>query len=85
MQKTLSEYYDIDLIFVFALNKRFESVLNFENEHLHTGFLEDETADRILGKPILKFIDNKFRVKFFINYNLKIRSLKKHQISKTFC
>jgi glycosyltransferase involved in cell wall biosynthesis len=85
--KTLSAHYDIDLIFVFALNKRIESVLNFENEVLHTGFLESELADRILGKSLKNFIDNKFTVKFFINYNLKLRSLKNiilaKQLSKT--
>ncbi len=74
--KTVSKHYDVDLIFVFALNKRIESVLNFEKEKLHTGFLKDEQVWRILGKPIQNFISCDFKVKFFINYNLKVRSLK---------
>lgn len=74
--KTVSKLYDVDLIFVFALNKRIESVLNFEKEKLHTGFLKDEQIRRILGKPIQNFISGDFKVRFFINYNLKVRSLK---------
>lgn len=74
--KTLSQFYKVDLFFVFALNKRRESVLNFENEKLHTGFLNFEQVKRILGNEINNFIDNKFNVNIFVNYNLKIRSLK---------
>lgn len=74
--KTVSKHYDVDLIFVFALNKRIESVLNFEKEKLHTGFLKDEQVRRILGNPIQNFISGDFKVRFFINYNLKARSLK---------
>lgn len=74
--KTLSKHYNVDLIFVFALNKRIESVINFEKEKIHTGYLKDEQVQRILGKPIQNFISGKFKVKFFINYNLKVRSLK---------
>jgi glycosyltransferase involved in cell wall biosynthesis len=80
--KTLSKHYKVDLFFIFALNKRKESVLNFENEKLHTGFLNDEQVNRILGKPINNFISDKFKVKFFINYNLKIRSLKNIFLSR---
>lgn len=74
--KTLSKHYDVDLIFVFALNKRIESVLNFEKEKLHTGFLSNEQVERIVGLPIKNFIAGDYRVKFFINYNLKVHSLK---------
>lgn len=74
--KTLSKHYDVDLIFVFALNKRIESVLNFEKEKLHTGFLGKEQVDRILGFPIINFIAGDYGIKFFINYNLKVHSLK---------
>jgi|WetSurMetagenome_2_1015567.scaffolds.fasta_scaffold23099_4 glycosyltransferase involved in cell wall biosynthesis len=81
--KTLSPYYDIDLFFVFSLNKRIESVLNFENEKLDTGFLSDEQAERILGNSIKGFINGAFRIKFFINYNLKIRSIKNIVLSRT--
>jgi glycosyltransferase involved in cell wall biosynthesis len=80
--KTLSPYYDIDLFFVFSLNKRIESVLNFENEKLDTGFLCDEQVERILGNPIKGFIDGAFRIKFFINYNLKIRSVRNIILSR---
>ncbi len=74
--KTLSKDYKIKLIFVFALNKKSESILNFENEELQTGFLDIAQVNRILGDNINNFINNDFSVKFFINYNLKIRSLK---------
>lgn len=74
--KTMSNIYCVELIFVFALNKRKESVLNFENEKIHTGFLNDKQTNIILGKPIRKFISGDFKVRFYINHNLKIRSLK---------
>jgi glycosyltransferase involved in cell wall biosynthesis len=80
--KTLSVFYDVDLIFVFALNKRIESVLNFENENLHTGFLKNEQVERILGKPLMKFKGDSYKIKFFINHNLKIRSLKNIRLAK---
>lgn len=73
---SLSSAYEVELIFVFALNKRAESVLNFENEDLTTGFLPDKQVERILGNAITDFVNNKFKVRFFINYNLKVRSLK---------
>jgi glycosyltransferase involved in cell wall biosynthesis len=80
--RTVSKYYEVDLIFVFALNKRIESVLNFENEKLNTGFLEDEQVDRILGKSLKDFIGNAFKTKFFINYNLKVRSVKNIRLAR---
>ena len=78
--KVLSQIYEVELIFIFALNKRVESVLNFENEELHTGFMEDEQAGRILGNSLNNFIEKSYKIKFFINYNLKIRSLKNIQL-----
>jgi glycosyltransferase involved in cell wall biosynthesis len=82
--KTLSAFYDVELIFVFALNKKKESVLNFENENLHTGFLEDLQAERILGKSLLNFAGDSYKIRFFINYNLKVRSLKNIKLAKVF-
>jgi glycosyltransferase involved in cell wall biosynthesis len=78
----LSGHYEIDLIFILALNKRTESVLNLEDENIHTGFLENELTEHILGRPIRNFIGNKFTVKFFINHNLKVRSLKNIKLAK---
>jgi glycosyltransferase involved in cell wall biosynthesis len=80
--KTMSSFFEVDLFFVFALNKRVESILNFEKEELITGFLEKEQVDRILGKSIKKFVNNTYGVKFFINHNLKIRSLKNIRLAK---
>lgn len=80
--KTMSALYSVDLFFVFALNKRVESILNFENEKLKTGFLEEEQVDRILGKSIKVFINNTYNVRFFINHNLKVRSLKNIKLAR---
>ncbi|MBI5403558.1 MAG: glycosyltransferase family 4 protein [Ignavibacteriae bacterium] len=80
--KTMSSIYKVDLFFVFALNKRIESILNFEKEILKTGFLEEEQIDRILGKSIKGFINNNFNVRFFINHNLKVRSLKNIKLAR---
>jgi glycosyltransferase involved in cell wall biosynthesis len=80
----MSGKYDIELIFVFALNKKTESILNFEKENLTTGFLPDEQVNRILGESIKSFIGNSFKVSFFINYNLKVRSLKNILLARRF-
>jgi glycosyltransferase involved in cell wall biosynthesis len=80
--KTLSKLYDVDLFFIFALNKRIESVLNFQEEKLHTGFLSDEQVERILGTQLLNFIGGDYGVKFFINYNLKLRSFKNYFLAR---
>lgn len=79
--KAMSDNSEVELFFVFALNKRTESVLNFESEDIKTGFLPDEQTDRILGKSLKEFINGKFKVSFFINYNLKVRSLKNINLS----
>lgn len=81
--KTISSLYDVDLIFVYALNKRIDSIINFENENINTGFLDDAKVDRILGDKIKNYIDGKFRVKIFIKYNLKICSFKNIFLSHT--
>lgn len=80
--KTLSSVYEVELIFVFALNKRIESLLNFERENIYTGFLDDKIVEKILGKEIIKFADNKYKIRFFINKNLKVYSLKNISLSK---
>lgn len=80
--KAISNLYDVDLIFVYALNKKIDSILNFEKEEITTGFLDDEQASRILGNEIINFISEDFKVRFFINNNLKIRSIKNALLSK---
>jgi glycosyltransferase involved in cell wall biosynthesis len=80
--KTISSHYDVDLIFIYALNKRTDSILNFAKEKIEIGFLGDEQVDRILGGTIKNFINGAYRVKFFINYNLKIRSIKNIFLSR---
>jgi glycosyltransferase involved in cell wall biosynthesis len=80
--KTISSYYEVDLIFVYALNKRIDSIFNFENEKIETGFLDDEKVDRILGSTIKNYIGGAYKVKFFINYNLKLRSIKNIKLAR---
>jgi glycosyltransferase involved in cell wall biosynthesis len=74
--KTISSLHVVDLIFVYALNKRVDSILNFENEKINTGFLDDKQVDGILGNTIKRFINGTYKVKVFINHNLKIRSFR---------
>ena len=74
--KTISSIYEVDLIFVYALNKRTDSILNFEKEKISTGFLPDEQVHEILGEKISRFIGNAYRVRIFINHNLKVYSIK---------
>lgn len=80
--KTISSIYEVDLIFIYALNKRTDSILNFEKEKITTGFLPDEKVDKILGEKIKSFIGNAYRVRIFINHNLKVYSIKNIILSR---
>ncbi len=73
---------NIKLIFCFALDRMSESVLDFSDKAIHTGFLaEQENAD-ILPLEIKKYLGNNYsQVKFFFYYNQKLLSLKNLSLS----
>ncbi len=68
---------NVDLIFAFSLNKKIESILDFREKEIRTGFLSAKHVNEILGEKIMNYL-NEFEsnIKFFIFYNLKLRSFK---------
>lgn len=67
---------DVDLIFCFALNRKSESVINFEEKEIATGYLPVEKVNEILSNQIYNYLEDISTVHFFIYYNLKLRSLR---------
>ncbi len=66
---------EVDLIFAFALNRKMESIIDFRTMEINTGFLSTNQVNEILGKNIINYLNGfESNIKFFIFYNLKIRS-----------
>lgn len=72
---------NIDLIFCFALNRKSESLLDFSDKEVHTGFLTADKTAKILSTEIKNYLGDISAVKFFIYYNLKLRSFKNFFLS----
>jgi len=72
---------EIDLIFCFALNRKSESVLDFTDKEIQTGFLSKSKISELLSAEIKNYLGDIYAVKFFIYYNLKLRSLKNFVLS----
>lgn len=72
---------EIDLIFCFALNRKSESVLNFEDKTVVTGFLPPIKKKEILSGDIMNYLGDISSVHFFIYYNLKLRSVRNFLLS----
>lgn len=71
----------VDLILCFALNRKSESILDFTDKKIETGFLSKEKIDEILPEGIKKYLSDISSVNFFIFHNLKLRSIKNFLLS----
>ncbi|NMB66122.1 MAG: glycosyltransferase family 4 protein [Spirochaetes bacterium] len=67
---------DINLIFCFSLNRKSESVLNFKDISVRTGYTDYNKTKELLGPEIVNYLQDITTVRFFIFHNLKLRSLK---------
>lgn len=67
---------DLDLILCFSLDRKSESVIDFEDIVIETGFLSPNTVSRILPSAIKNYLQDISSIHFFIYHNLKLRSLK---------
>ena len=84
LAKTLSKNINVDLFLVFSLNKKKESIINFENINVNKGFLPQSTVDSILGEDLLDYIGKRFKTNIFIYQNAKIKSIKNFKLSIEF-
>jgi glycosyltransferase involved in cell wall biosynthesis len=73
----------VDLIFCFALNRKSESILDFSDNKIKTGFLSNKKINEILPDGIKKYLSDSSSLKFFIFHNLKLRSIKNFLLSLT--
>ena len=71
----LADKVDLELILVYSKNRKGDSVLNFENMAVQTGFVNDSKVNAILGDIIKSYLNPKLRIRIFIYFNLKIRSV----------
>jgi len=67
---------DADLFFCFALNRKSESVIDFEDKEITTGFLPAGKVEEVLTKEIRTYLGDISAVRFFIYHDLKLRSIK---------
>jgi len=72
---------DVHLIFCFAMNRKSESVIDFTDKEINTGFLSKAKINELLSYEIKNYLGDIAAVKFFIYYNLKLRSLKNFFLS----
>jgi glycosyltransferase involved in cell wall biosynthesis len=73
----------VDLIFCFALNRKSESILDFSDNKIKTGFLSNKKINEILPDGIKKYLSDISSINFFIFHNLKLRSIKNFLLSLT--
>ncbi|HEC93078.1 MAG TPA: hypothetical protein ENI51_08830, partial [Candidatus Atribacteria bacterium] len=72
--KYISKEIDVDIYFMFAKNKKKESIINFENIDVETGFLNRKKINEILGIKIQEYINNNFGYYVFIYKNLNSKN-----------
>ena len=75
--KELSEYIDVELIFIVAGNRHTESIFDFNFSNLPYGFIEKpKIVSRLLGKKYLEILGNSVQIKLFRFRSWRIRSPK---------
>jgi glycosyltransferase involved in cell wall biosynthesis len=74
---------NVDLFFCFAQNKKAESILDFSDKTISTGFTDYDKTEELLGKEIKNYLKDISAVQFFIFQNLKIKSFKNLLLAKT--
>jgi glycosyltransferase involved in cell wall biosynthesis len=67
---------DVELYLCFALNRKSESILDFNDKKIETGFLSRLKTEELLDAGIKKYLNNTSFVNFFIFHNLKLRSIR---------
>lgn len=82
----ISKEVEVDLYLIFAKNYKKESIINFENTDVTTGFVAKEKMAEILSAEIREYIGESFKFSIFIHSNLKFQSLRNillsYQLSK---
>jgi glycosyltransferase involved in cell wall biosynthesis len=73
---------DIDLYLCFSLNRKAESILNFYDKLVTTGFTDYIKTEELLGQEIANYLGDISKVRFFIFHNLKLRSFRNFHLSK---
>jgi glycosyltransferase involved in cell wall biosynthesis len=84
--KYISKEAEVDLYFVFAKNFKKESIINFEDIDVVTGFVTEEKMKEILDSETREYIGESFKFSILIYSNLKFQSLSNillsYQLSK---
>ena len=75
---------NVDLFLIFSLNRKSESILDFSDKEIATGFTDSAKTGELLGSGITNYLGDNLKVRFFIFHNQKLRSLINYHLSKTF-
>lgn len=67
---------NIDLFLIFSLNRKQDSIINFENVDVTTGFTAPFKKVEIIPNEIKKYLGDISRLHLFIYHNLKFRSFR---------
>ena len=59
-------FLNIDLLFCFSLNWKSESILDFTDKPITTGFTDYKKTEELLGIEIKNYLGDISKVKFFI-------------------
>jgi glycosyltransferase involved in cell wall biosynthesis len=71
-----NNYNNIHLYLCYAHNRKYDSILDFRGVPIYTGFVSDEKVKELIHPDIINYLGSIDRIKFFIFYNLKLRSLR---------
>lgn len=66
----------IDLFLCYSLNRKKDSILDFSKMNIATGFLNETEVKEILTDSLTDYIGDISKIKFFILYNQKLRSIR---------
>lgn len=73
---------DVNLYLCFSLNRRSESILNFTDKNLTTGFTDLWKTKELLGTETINYLGDAKQIQFFIYHNQKLKSIKNIFLSK---
>lgn len=74
MAKSISEYIDLDLYYVFSQDRKRNNIIDFTNIEVNNGFQSDDLLSILIQKELLSYVNGAFKIKFFIFKSIKLRT-----------
>jgi glycosyltransferase involved in cell wall biosynthesis len=80
LQETTVNY---NLFLCYSLNRKIDSILDFTDINISTGFSNPKKTEEILGPEIMNYLGDVSNIQFFIFHNFKLRSSLNFHLAKT--